>query len=122
MDVVRIGIMAHAKMDRDGLPPGLAAWIEHLGRPWKGALEACAPVKILVGLGEAESQLDRCHHALEFNRTLEKPEYGLTLDWQRVFRPAVARSSRDFETALTACREAALAYFDRFAQGDLAYV
>ncbi len=39
--LTRVGVVASAFVDEQDLPPGMARFIQYLGRPWKGPLVSC---------------------------------------------------------------------------------
>lgn len=117
----RIGLVASANLEEKTTPPGVQKWMEYLGRPWRGSLLE-VNVKTLSKLEEGENFSDRCHHQIEYllNKVDEKG-YNLTLDWQREFNRVKNFQEGDFRDTIEVCKNAALKYFDIFAQGDLNY-
>ena len=113
----RIGVVASISMSDDEWPPGVAAFVEHIARPWGGAVPAMNGR--VTGIIKDEGGIsDRCIHT--FDRDADRGGgLRLTLDWQRLytepieFGPASARATIEEGTA------DALRYFERFAEGDL---
>ena len=117
LPLIRIGVVASISMSEDEWPPGVAAFVEHIARPWGGGVPAMSG-RITGIINDEGGASDRCHHTFERD-TDRGGGLRLTLDWQRLYAeplqldPASARKSIE-EGTLNALR-----YFERFAEGDL---
>jgi hypothetical protein len=122
--VVRIGIVAQTRLERQGLPPGAQRFLGHLSRPWEAGLQECE-AQLSAVLGRSEGIVQRCHHRLGFS---DAPPVGaptgvvvLNLDWQQVFEPMRPMTADEIVRSVETCRRDALAYFERFGRGELGY-
>lgn len=121
MNYLRIGIIADVSLDKDSLPPGLVQWIQHIGKPWNHEL-VDVEHSIVAKLSEGKNFRDQCHHKLKFSEDLiDEHGYRFTLDWQRVYDEPILVTRKGVSEDLASCRENAIQYFERFAQGDLDY-
>jgi hypothetical protein len=117
--VARVGIVAIADLDPDNLVPGVDLLTTHLGAPWRQRRLAAANATLLANLDEDNEHVERCHHGLVFDQA--QPENGLklTLDWQRAYLPTLPEPRKRFQGELDACRDRALAYFQKIGEGEL---
>lgn len=110
----RIGIVVNVRLPPDALPPGVEQFLKHLGRPW-GKTPQGVIARITAGLDDD----DLCHHQIQWNE--EGDVMQLTLDWQRYFRPTREADAKTTQKLTAEAAKDALAYFDRFGEGDLDY-
>lgn len=110
----RIGVVAAVKLPPDAPPPGVDAYMQHLGRPW-GTRPRAVVSRITAELGPSE----QCHHQVQWQ--LEGTVMQLTLDWQRRFEPKREVDAQALAKLALDASESALKYFDRFGEGDLNY-
>lgn len=117
----RIGMVTYVKLDKDSLPPGLVAWIGYLSKPW-GTELIKSNTKLLTKLHEGSDFHDRCHHDLRLDEeTIETAGVELRLDFQRIFTDGIAFKKNELIAKIGLCKETALAYFEKFGEGDLNY-
>lgn len=113
--VHRVGVVATTRVALDEIPPGIARFIEHIGRPWQ-SLEAYN-VQMMASLDRVPEWSDRCiHHVVRYEKADELPL--LVFDWQRTFSKRRAVTSGTLETILSDARTAALKYFEELAEGN----
>lgn len=113
----RAGVTSTTWVDDADLPPGLARFLEYLGRPWQG-LTGGFSVQLTANIGSTKSWTDRCIH------TLLRSEHGdevmtVQFDFQRTYenpRPVTR------EALVEVCKEveaASLEYFEALAEGNM---
>lgn len=112
----RVGVVASTSVATDEVPPGIARFIEYIGRPWKGTIDSFE-CRIVAEIDKASGWSDRCIHQL--NKP-EDPEELLTLtfDWQRTFtsnRPITPDSLKD---VLSHAEKDSSKYFESLAEGS----
>jgi len=118
--VMRIGVVAEARLDRRSPPPGVDKFVAHLGRPWQNGLsEYNANVSAVLDRGDGA--FTRCHHTTVFQEAQENDVLQLKLDWQRVFEPKREYEAERLIQEVAAARASALDYFESFGRGDLRY-
>lgn len=114
--VTRIGIIASTTVAREDLPPGIARFIEYLGRPWKGLVPGLIS-QIVADINKAPAWTDRCIH------TINKPEdpdelVTLSFDWQRTLAQGRAITSDNLKELTSTSQRSALQYFEDLAEGN----
>jgi hypothetical protein len=62
--VVRMGIVATCRLDKELLPPGVERFVRYLTQPWGKPLTKCQTHLVGV-LSKDEKIQDRCHHQLD---------------------------------------------------------
>ena len=117
----RIGVFVATTLPHRGLPPGIEAFLNRLGDvPVPGKQASKINAQIIVDLEDDDVHVDRCHHAIAFDRSGGN-ESGvvLRLDWQRYYREQKAwRWGRDLKREIGECLAASAAYISDF--GDSA--
>ena len=116
----RVGIVAETDLDKESPPPGISAFLNHLGKPWKGPL-TISETKLVAELNKGDNYIDRCHHLLSFNEEVPGMGYRLKLDWQRLFKEPVPLEPAKLQRAIDDCITKAKGYFETFGEGDLNY-
>lgn len=113
--VVRVGVISTTAVGEDQLPPGVARFIEYVGRPWKGSAEQYE-IQILSNLQSASGYQDRCIHTV---KKTEDPDQliAVTLDWQRLFNIGQPTDRAKLEDLAAKAEKSALAYFEDVAEG-----
>jgi len=114
----RIGIFVIVDFDKSSLLPRIEDWIRDLGNTLTGELVKSDTV-LFTKLSEEETHTDQCHHTIRFDESKKEISYELILDWQRVFNTPPPLNHRRLLKDVETCKEEAIAYFDRFGQGDL---
>lgn len=114
----RIGIVAETNIDKDSLPPGVQKWIKNLEKSLGNTL-IHSRTSLLSRILENDKIKDQCHHIIDFDDY--KPELGVhvKLDWQRLFNTHQSLSHNNTLEHITACKEDAFDYFEKFAEGNL---
>lgn len=113
----RIGIVAEASLAKDNFPPGVIAWIDHLGKPWGNIVKIES--SLLSKISEVDAYYDQCHHILNFDVLDLQKEIIFKLDYQRIFKVSVGFNYGRISTDITSCLDKALEYFEKFGEGDL---
>jgi hypothetical protein len=113
--VVRVGVISTTVVGEYQLPPGIARFVEYIGRPWNGSAEQYN-ISILTDLRSGSEYKDRCIHLVA------KPDdpdqlISVTLDWQRVFDTGQAIDRAKLEDITGKAEKSALAYFEDVAEG-----
>ena len=122
-DLRRLGLVSACRIDASTPLPGVECLLKHLATPW-GTDLTIAEGRFLATVGDGDGFVDRCHHHISVTRTDKPGEHGLALDFQRVYEPALKFKSNEAKNVtklLDDVRKAALAYFEKFAKGDLNY-
>jgi len=113
LEPVRLGIVATTSLDWKALPPGIQAFVDHLGKLWPKGVHR-AETNLLNRYVEVDTHADQCHHQVRFDRSSPTGEVTFALDWQRVRKKP---SDRAFGLELRSAEEAALQYFEEFGSG-----
>jgi hypothetical protein len=113
--VVRVGVISATAIGEDQMPPGIARFIEYIGRPWKGSAEQY-DIQILSNLQSASGHQDRCIHHV---KKTEDPDQliAVSLDWQRLFDAGQPIDRAKLQEIAAQAEKAALAYFEDVAEG-----
>lgn len=118
----RVGVVAACQFGEASLPPGVAAFLRHIGRPWGNEPLALFNGTVLSELASTAETKDRCHHTVNLDR--ENRTDGairFNLDWQRLYRqPGELSADRVMQRVVDCIRDANV-YFERFGTGDLNY-
>ena len=114
--LTRVGVVASTSVADDELPPGMARFIQYIGRPWHGFVEQYS-FQITADLGKSDDWFDRCTHIVIKS---EDPEQLLTLrfDWHRTFVSGRAATHESLKEALDQAAVASMAYFEDLAEGN----
>lgn len=118
--LIRIGIVASAYVDLESPPPGVEAFVKHLGAPWKAQM-TFGSAKIGVPIEKQEAYTDRCIHNFEIVNDERLRPAVVALDWQRIYDPHLPLNAAGIVEHVAACKKEALAYFDKFGKGDFDY-
>lgn len=115
----RIGIIGHARMARESVPPGLSSFMKTLESPWGSPLmkNSCY---FIARLRSEKTYSDQCHYVLNADTTAadHPDEIEFKLDWQRVFSPEENYTPSALEQELASCQDISQAYFERVGTGD----
>jgi hypothetical protein len=114
-EIVRVGVISTTAVGEDQMPPGIARFIEYIGRPWNGSAKQY-DIQILSNLQSASGFQDRCIHAV---KKTEDPDQliAVTLDWQRLFDVGHPIDQAKLEDIAAKAERSALAYFEDVAEG-----
>jgi len=126
--LLRIGIVATAKIEAGNPPPGVASFLAFLGTPWHKTPEECQ-LQLTVEMAKNEAFSDRCHHSVSFGSQVKRPDtdikdnsiINIRLDWQRYYSKAEKTPQATLTEHVTAVTASALSYFQTFGMGDLNY-
>lgn len=113
LEVLRFGVVATASLDPKNLPPGVAGFIEQLGKSWPNGVFR-AETNLLNRYRETEVLADQCHHQLRYDKGNPTADVAFALDWQRVWKKPLERANI---LELREAHEAALGYFEDFGSG-----
>jgi hypothetical protein len=116
----RIGIVTNIGTDKESLPPGVLKWIENLSKPWGGLTKSESSLVAKLHENEEGGYLDQCHHNIKFDDTVPEAGIRFTLDWQRIFKKSIF-IGEGLSESLASCKDEALAYFQKFGEGELNY-
>lgn len=121
-DLRRFGLVASCRCEGAALPPGVAAWLAHQGRPWGGTPLRCQSTVVAKLAARADGGSDRCHHTLDQSED-RADDLRCVLDWQRQYAAGHRwpKSDAKLAEALQQSCEDAVSYFKRFGEGDLNY-
>jgi hypothetical protein len=116
--ITRVGIVANSTVASNDIPPGIARFIAYIGRPWRGFVDHYS-FQIISQLADGSESSDRCIHTL--SKTEGDPDQlvRLNFDWQRTFKNGRAITSESMTQLINSAEEAALAYFEELAEGNL---
>jgi len=111
----KIGVVSTTIVSEADLPPGIRRGIQYLSRPWHDEVEHYQ-FQVVAFTNRTDEWDDRCVH------NIAKPEsedgfVTLQFDYQRIFKNKKAMSS--VKPAVASVQDAALAYFEKLAQGDM---
>ena len=114
----RVGVISTTTVADEDLPPGIARFVEYMGRPWRGAVEYYN-VQITSEVEKSSGWSDLCSHSM--NRPEDQDQMmTMVFDYQRVF--SAASTSTASGTSLAAILEqvskSALKYFEDLAEGN----
>jgi hypothetical protein len=114
--VTRFGVVSLTVVDDKEAPPGIARFIDYVGRPWGGLLNNYS-IQIVSVVGNEPQWIDRCVH------TLVKPENPdelttLSFDWHRTFTTGQSINQHDLRRLVTRGCQDALQYFEDLAEGS----
>lgn len=114
--VERLGIVAVTPIAEDELPPGIARFIQYVGRPWKKLDHF--NISITSELEETSNWTDRCIHTIT---KPDDPEQLMTLqfDWQRLFKTGRATAEKTLDELLKSAEDASSKYFEELAEGNM---
>ncbi|WP_315728843.1 hypothetical protein [Bradyrhizobium sp. SZCCHNS2015] len=113
----RVGITTVTPVDRVDLPPGIARFIEHVGRPWNGLADGFS-IQLTAVVGDTKVWTDRCIHTLLKS---EKPDEVMTVmfDFQRHFKDPKLTDRNDLNDLAERVQRDALTYFEALAEGSM---
>jgi hypothetical protein len=116
--VYQVGVVATTRVDLKDVPPGIGKFVDYLKRPWGEKELSSFNFELTSDVDETEHWIDRCQHKIV---RLENPEElpSLSFDFHRQFKSGQATSASHMRTLTSKCAEAALAYFERLAEGDM---
>lgn len=114
--LIRVGVVASTFVTEQELPPGMARFIQYLGRPWRGDL-AQYSLQLTADLDRNPDWLDRAAHTLIKPGDPEDP-LTLRLDWSRTFSAGHHADERVLKSALEQATEASMNYFEDLAEGS----
>lgn len=115
-NLLRVGVIAKATVDRDDFPPGIERFYEYIGRPWRGEVDG-ATFSITGNIQTTSRFKDRCIHKFV------QPDDGeelctLEFDWQRILVGGMHIGKKALEEIFERCRIDALGYFEELAEGS----
>lgn len=113
-----VGIVANVSLDKNVLPQGVSNFIKSLGSVW-GKMPVEVDGRITIAVNDRDDYYDRCHHQTIFREEQSPDEVVLILDWQRVHRDFHAVPKTRIKQTLLEWAADAVAYFDKFGQGNL---
>ena len=113
-----IGIVGSCAIASGSPPPGIVAFVNHIGRPWQTDLIS-GRVTLAAELASTEHHMDACQHRLVWES--EQTNIHTRLEWQRTFRPELEADGSRIHEQFVQCVPLALQYFERFGAGDLNY-
>ena len=115
--ITRVGIVSSTNVDFDDAPPGIQEILNNIPRPLGGSFHFMN-ASIGTTIKTSTNYIDRCTHSMSIpeNRT---GMMSLNFDWQRTFTNPVLIVSGASERILEDAENAALAYFERVAEGGL---
>jgi hypothetical protein len=115
--IFQVGTVSTTRVTFKDLPPGIARFIDYLGRPWEKKINAFS-VEVTSEVGRADAWADRCQHRLI---QPEDPDELMTVvfDFHRQFEAGQTPSEAQMKTLLTKCNADALGYFERLAEGNM---
>jgi hypothetical protein len=116
--ITRAGVIANASVAPAEVPPGIARFVEYIGRPWKGLVHHYS-FQIVSELANEAEWSDRCIHTL--SKTEGDPDQLLKLnfDWQRTLKSSRIITSESKTQLIKTVEEGALKYFEDLAEGNL---
>jgi hypothetical protein len=117
-DVVRVGVVAEARLIESEAPPGIRQYVDDLQTAVRNKLTAVEG-SMLAEVSRRENGHDQCHHASSRN-SLDRPDdLGFKLDWQRVWHPPQRMNSGRILEETRAVVDAANSYFESFGSGEV---
>jgi len=114
--LIRVGVITTTLVAEEDVPPGVARFIEYMGRPWRGNVDNFS-FQITGELERTDKWIDRCIHVLV---KPEDPEQlpMLKFDWYRTFTAARMASVDLVKDELDRAIIASSKYFEELAEGD----
>lgn len=114
--LVRVGVITTTLVDENDVPPGIARFIEYIGRPWSGKVDNFS-FQITGELERNDKWIDRCIH------TIVKPEDPeqlpmLKFDWYRTFKDARPATIELVKEELGRATIDSSKYFEDLAEGN----
>lgn len=114
----RAGFVADCRVPSEAPPPGVEAWLAALARPWGERELELVDGQFAVELASGENYRDRCHHRLGWEKSLTD-QFGVRLDWQRLYDPADGLRGKDVGARLETLSALALMYLEQFGAGEV---
>jgi hypothetical protein len=125
LKVHRFGVVASVNLPSDAAPPGVEAFLAHLGAFFPGKMLK-ADASFLTLISETDEGTERCHHAVSFDELAVEGDLTMRFDWQKTFgRPRAGGrlEYRPLDAALKGDLDgnvaSAMAYFERLGRGEL---
>jgi hypothetical protein len=114
--VNRIGVLSTTAVSEKEVPPGVSRFIEYIGRPWHGAVEAYS-FQITSDIGKGAGYRDRCLHTIVLPEDKESL-MTMTFDFQRLFTSGMPiQQQAPLKEAVDRVEKAALRYFEDIGEG-----
>jgi len=114
--LVRVGVVASTFVTEKELPPGIARFIQYLGRPWRNPL-AQYSVQLTADLDKNRDWLDRASHTLIKSGDEEDP-LTLRFDWSRTFSTDRPADGSILKSVVSEVTQASMQYFEELAEGN----
>ena len=113
--VTRVGIVSTSTVGDDELPPGIARFIEYIGRPWKAGADYFS-ISITSDVATGRGWTDRCTHQMT---KPEDPEQLMVLnfDFQRTFTTGHPMNRETLTDLRNKTERDALRYFEDIGEG-----
>jgi hypothetical protein len=112
--VERVGVISTTVVSEEEMPPGIQRLIERSNQPW-GVVQYYS-FQLVSKLVETDEYWDRCIHTFT-KKEGENQIPTLTFDWQRFFKQQHPARKNVLVEAAEKGQGAALAYFERLAEG-----
>jgi hypothetical protein len=113
----RVGVTTTTIIDIEEAPPGIARFLEYLGRPWDAESEEFN-LSLIAPLATGRGYKDRCIHMLSRGQGTDKL-LTMQFDWQRIFTtPREATTAEALTAILNDAQEAGVTYFEDIAEGN----
>ncbi len=113
--VRRVGIVSTTFVDEDAAPPGIQSFLEYMGRPWRGFVEAHS-MQIAAQIDDRPDWTDRAIHTLARSDG-DEPLLTIMLDFQRAYKREKVATREHLGVVLPEVERAALEYFEDLAVG-----
>lgn len=115
--VNRVGIVSTTRVAIEDAPPGIARFVQYIGRPWKGFADFYN-INITSDLAKTKDWSDRCIHILTKAEEDEDKLLRIQLDWQRTLAIGRAITKDTLRELLAGAEKEANAYFEDIAEGS----